>query len=106
MLFREVNERIAEISGRFADSETPLDFLCECGRKACTAAISLTKTQYEAVRARPARFLVVHGHVDSDAERIVEQNDRYAVVEKVGAAAAEALLTDPRARRSEQAAST
>jgi hypothetical protein len=38
-LFREVNERVKEISDA---SEGRVDFLCECGDDQCTASISLT----------------------------------------------------------------
>ena len=48
MLFREVNERIAELLAR-AWQTAPGDFLCECGREACTRRVTLTLPEYEAI---------------------------------------------------------
>jgi hypothetical protein len=42
------------------------------------------------------RFFVLSGHEDESVERIVERNDRYLVVEKIGDAAEEADDRDPR----------
>lgn len=52
-VFREVNERIREVSERF---ELPhdLDLVCECGRRECTERISIAITEYEQVRADPS----------------------------------------------------
>jgi hypothetical protein len=96
-LFREVNERIEDVQSGFA-AEGRTDFLCECGSEDCTQPISLTLAEYEQVRRNPEHFLVVPGHDVVDVERVVEQTDRYAVVEKLpGAPATIALQRDPRA---------
>ena len=60
-LFREVNERVEEISGR-AGLET-IDFICECGDADCTLPLALTGLEYEEVRADPVLFAVVRGQV-------------------------------------------
>lgn len=94
-LFREVNERIAEVS-RSYDSGDRLEFLCECGRETCLEAIAVTRRLYEGVRAEPDRFLLVRGHENVEIERVVERSDGYVVVEKAGAAGEIAEELDPR----------
>jgi hypothetical protein len=94
-LFREVNERIAEVNQTF-EVEGRSEFLCECGRPECREPVSIALEEYEEVRRNPARFFVLPGHVDGSAERIVSRNDRFVVVEKVGDAADEADDLDPR----------
>lgn len=97
-LFREVNERINEI-GRGLGVEDEAEFICECGEEACTTAIRLLVSEYEDVRAHPARFAVVPGHEHFDLERVVEANERFAIVEKYKPSSVElAAETDPRAR--------
>jgi hypothetical protein len=95
-LFREVNERIEDVQSGFA-APGRTEFLCECGADDCTQPISLTLAEYERIRQDPKHFVVVPGHDVVDVERVVEQTDRYAVVEKIpGAPAKIALERDPR----------
>jgi hypothetical protein len=78
-IFRAGNESINKAAGGKAP------YLCECGEKSCLARVELTPAEYEAVRAHPARFFVVPGHEDLTAgEVVVEQHDRFTVVEKQG----------------------
>ena len=81
-IFRAANESIDKAaSGRLERAP----YLCECGEKSCLARVELTPAEYEAVRAHPARFFVVSGHEDLTAgEVVVEQHDRFTVVEKEG----------------------
>ena len=98
-LFREVNERMEEIGrdARLVDGE----LLCECANTDCAKPIPLTLTEYEAVRRIPTHFLVAPGHDVPAIERVVEANERYVVVEKLGEAGATAVRLDPRRRLSE-----
>src|SRR6266508_1243708 len=80
-LFREVNERIESINVRIGATEEA-DFICECGRDDCTKPITMSLAEYEAVRSNPATFAILPGHENIDLERVLEQNERYAVVEK------------------------
>lgn len=92
-LFREVNERIHEITTYDEDAE----FLCECGDPTCTEAIQLTIAEYQGIRRDPTHFAVVPGHELPDVEHVILQNDRFALVEKgIGDATRVALETDPR----------
>lgn len=82
-VFREANERIEESVDALAlTGRTP--YLCECGDERCSAALMLSREEYESVRAHATRFLVVPGHETPEAEDVVEQGDRYWVVEKTG----------------------
>jgi hypothetical protein len=52
---------------------------------AASLGVEVTPAEYEAVRSHPARFFVLPGHEDLTAgEVVVEQHDRFAVVEKQG----------------------
>ena len=94
-LFREVNERIGEITQAH---ETNGEVLCECANRECVATIPLTLTEYETVRGFPTHFLVAPGHVDPEIERVVEEDERYVVVEKFGEGGKAAVRLDPRRR--------
>jgi hypothetical protein len=52
----------------------------------------LSIDEYERVREHPSRFVLVTGHEDPDSayERIIEAENGYAIVEKVGKAGAQA----------------
>jgi hypothetical protein len=96
-LFREVNERVAEVAEQFMAGETHVDFSCECGNRGCAEQIGMTLGEYEAVRAEAIRFAVVPGHEVPDIERVVERHLNYVVVEKHDPDAEEvARETDPR----------
>jgi hypothetical protein len=90
--FREMNERIEELlsSGMY------VEFACECAATTCAAPIVLSVEEYEAIRRFPTRFLVAPGHIALTNERVVEQNERFAVVEKTGEGGSVAVLLDPR----------
>lgn len=94
-LFREVNERIAELNQTF-QIEGRSEFLCECSREECKEPVSISLDEYEDVRRESTRFFVIQGHEDKSVERVIERNDRYIVVEKIGEAGDEADDLDPR----------
>jgi hypothetical protein len=83
-LFREVNERIRELSLMNAGL---VEFLCECGRPDCMTAFPVSLPDYKAVRDHDRRFIVRPEHVDPAIEVVVVRGDGYVVVEKIGAAA-------------------
>lgn len=92
--FRQLNEHVA--AGAQIGDNVLHGFLCECGDEDCVDAISLTRTEYNAVRASPTYFVIVPGHELPEIERELMRNTRYAVIEKIGAAAAVAEESDPR----------
>lgn len=91
-IFREVNERVAEVT----DSEARMtDFLCECGNLDCVEEVSLTDAEYVKLRSNAATFAVVPGHALADVETVIEETDRFHIVEKHPREAAIAEATDP-----------
>jgi hypothetical protein len=95
-LFREVNERVEEIS-EGAPRLDSIDFICECGDADCTQAIPLTRPEYEQLRADPLHFAVVPGHAIPDIEEVVfNDGDRVQVVRKHEDEELIARVTDPR----------
>lgn len=57
-------------------------FACECFRDDCPGMLSLSREQYEAVRAGPTTFAVQPGHVDEEVEEVAARYDAYWVTEK------------------------
>jgi hypothetical protein len=87
-LFREVNERIREITaGQGVPPDERVLFQCECGRLDCHEQVQVSLAEYEAVRSEPNRFVILPDHEIESVERVVSRNDRFLVVEKTGEAA-------------------
>jgi hypothetical protein len=91
-LMREVNERIEQIAEDAAHPE----FLCECADPDCVETLSLSIAEYEAVRSSPLHFPIKPSHDYTEFERVIEENERYVVVEKFGKAGEIAARLDPR----------
>lgn len=91
-LWREVNERIKAV----ADTAANVEFLCECASLECTETLSLSLAEYEHIRSSPVRFPITPGHVYPEVESVVEENERYAVVQKEGEAGEIVAKLDPR----------
>ena len=87
-LFREVNDRIEELS---ADVEKQgiapegglVEFHCECGRGGCGERVRMTVAEYEHVRSDNDRFAVFPGHESGDIEAVIERGERYVIVDKL-----------------------
>jgi hypothetical protein len=88
-LFREVNERIAQLGER-AEAWSPdgtIDFLCECGEEGgCGQRVRVPLDVYERVRSQDDRFVIRPGHETPEIERAVLWADAYVVVDKLPAA--------------------
>jgi anti-sigma B factor antagonist len=81
--FRDYNNRrlqAEEIAP--ADSEELLPFVCECGDEDCIETLAVTAAQFVEAHAAPNLFLVKPGHVYPDVERVVAEQNTYAIVEK------------------------
>ena len=75
-------------------------FLCECGDQGCTCAVQLTIAEYESVRAYATRFVIARNHENPESEQVVEEHERFAVVDTVsGEAVMLARRSDPRGLR-------
>jgi hypothetical protein len=83
LLFREVNERIFQISSRQGEG---LEVLCECGDESCISTLTIAVPDYERIRVETSRFVVCNGHELRDIERVIERTPAYLVVEKTGEA--------------------
>jgi hypothetical protein len=86
-LFREVNERIAEITEGLASGVSQANALgglvCECADPLCLERVGpLTIAEYETVRSDPRRFIIAPGHESPDVENVVERQPTYSIVEK------------------------
>jgi hypothetical protein len=91
-LCRDENERAEE---RSSDSSQSTQYRCECTPD-CATHVSLTVSEYEAVRKVPTNFVIASGHLLVGVEVIVRETHGYQVVEKIGAAAPVATRLDPR----------
>ena len=96
-LFREVNERIRQLTEQWSVSNGEgAEFTCECASAGCTEHVAVSLDEYERVRAHPNRFLVVPGHLDVTLETVVAERHAFWVVEKNGPAGEQAADLDPR----------
>jgi hypothetical protein len=94
-LFRDVNERIAEVSDRFDAPEAEL--MCECADPDCAERIEVPLQEYDRVREDGTRFVIDPDHVEPTVEKIVQRRRGYAIVQKLGRVAALARRLNPRA---------
>ena len=69
-LFREVNERIRALADRWETAEAA--FVCECADAGCNELLGLTVADYDAIRTRTGRFVVLRGHETSLGDHLVE----------------------------------
>jgi hypothetical protein len=93
-LYREVNERVEEVSA--SSLVERIEFLCECGDETCTEAILLDRAEYEQLRADPLLFGVKPGHAIEDVEDVVAEDERFHTVRKREDGGRIARETDPR----------
>jgi hypothetical protein len=93
-IFREVNERIEEVSANAPGKH--VEFLCECGSRECAEVVALTRSEYESLRADPVLFAVLNGHEIPEVEIVVARNDRFLTVRKLVEEQEIARETDPR----------
>lgn len=97
-VFREMNEWTEEGNDARSGAHNAMDtYVCECSDRRCTDPISLTRAEYEAIRAEPVRFAIALNHENPEIDTVLFENDRFATVEKFyGAGAKLARATDPR----------
>ena len=96
-MFREVNERVEDMTNTFDSDSGTFEVVCECGDATCTERLSVPKSVYERVRADATHFLLSPGHEDSTVERVIETFDSFIVVEKNGEEVERVVeQTDPR----------
>jgi hypothetical protein len=79
-LFREVNDRVRRTTGE-AGPESTWEFFCECAGL-CGETAALPLREYDRIRRKRRRLLVLPGHEDGSAERVVAREDGWLVVER------------------------
>ena len=80
--FREANDRI-RAAGKRLRITRPLPFVCECGRRDCSAVIHVRIEDYDRVRCERNRFLYLAGHEQRVAgAKAIEVLDGAVVVER------------------------
>ena len=95
--FRAVNESIETTTDALGVHEIRDVYVCECGDGECRTPIRLTREEYETVRGESTYFAIAVDHENPEIDRLVREHQRYAVVQKMPAAAVRiARETDPR----------
>jgi hypothetical protein len=82
-LFREVNERVAQMQVGAQSSPDP-EWVCECGDETCFEKVTVPLAEYQEVRSHDNWFVLKPMHEKTDVERVVRNRDGYVVVEKDG----------------------
>jgi hypothetical protein len=102
-LYREVNERVAEVYSQFGsgvgiDRMTEvIELFCECGQQApCDERINVSAGTYERVRSDPTTFILLPGHGIAIVEDVIESGDGFLIARNHGRAAEIARAADPR----------
>jgi hypothetical protein len=80
VLFREVNDRIAELGTGNPNGD--FHIVCECATTGCQERLVVPMWEYDRARQHPRRFLIVPGHTVADVEDVIETHGSYDVVEK------------------------
>jgi len=99
--FRLANEKIRAKAASW-EMEGLLPALCECADPSCAEVLQLTPREYEAVRSEPRWFLNAPGHAANAQgwSRVVAENARFLVAEKLGEAGEIVEQLDPRTNES------
>ena len=97
-IFRAMNEWSEEGNDARLGVGPRVDtYLCECSDRRCTDPLRLTRLEYESIRAEPLRFVIALNHENPEIDRLVEENERFATVDKFhGLPVRIARSTDPR----------
>ena len=80
--FRDQNEWTVHARECFGTTRLT-SFVCECGDRACTQTIELTRPEYESVRSASTCFAVALDHENPESEIVIRECARYAVVTAV-----------------------
>jgi len=68
--------------GQQHDIPAPREYVRECGLETCVQAIDLTAAEFEGIPQRTYCFAVAFGQVSLTPEIVVEEHDRYPVVQR------------------------
>ncbi len=96
-IFREVNERVAELAqGQLGAEPLEYQFFCECSDTSCVDRLELTLGEYESLRATSTWFVIAHGHEYPQIEQTIRASDGYQIVQKLGEAGEVVAASDAR----------
>jgi hypothetical protein len=66
--------------------EQPIEVRCECTDPACRERVAVSPEELAFIRSVPNRVVVKLGHPHHQTERVlVEEPDRFQVIERIGA---------------------
>lgn len=80
--FRNANEAIETASDVHGHQAMEV-YICECSDAGCTAPISLTRIEYEDIRANGSWFAIATDHENPEIDRVIEENARFSTVAKL-----------------------
>lgn len=81
---REANEAISVLHKALAAGAQGLALRCECGDAGCVACVSLTRAEYEAVRAYGSHFAVGVNHENPEDACVLSETAQFEVIDVIG----------------------
>ena len=81
-IFRKANEDMRATADRMQHDFRA--FMCECSDINCDENVQLSLERYREIREDPLHFFAIPGHEDPELERVVDRDDGYVIVEKIG----------------------
>jgi len=81
---REANEAVSVLHMALAAGAQRLALRCECGDAGCVACVSLTRGEYEAVRAYGSHFAVGVNHENPEDACVLSESARFEVIDVIG----------------------
>lgn len=100
---RDRNEATAQARRAGSPEGIERTFQCECSDPHCNCPIALTVSEYELVRQHATHFAVARNHENPESEHVIQEDQRFAIVELVTAEATKlARRSDPRQQSREK----
>ena len=94
---RSTNEWIEAAHDSFGEDSDMDRYLCECSDAGCASTVTLTRPEYEAVRAKGHTFAIMLHHENPEIDALLAEFPRYSLVAKLpGVPASIANASDPR----------
>ena len=96
-LVRDVNRQI-EAGASLHEVASSMPLHCECAQPGCLEKIDVHPRTYKPILEERYRFIVVPGHVQPEIEQVVEEQEAFVVVEKIGEARRQIDADHPQSR--------
>jgi hypothetical protein len=80
---RGTNEWIERAHDSFGEENLTDRYLCECSDIDCTSTVTLTRSEYEAVRADGHLFAIMRHHENPELDSLIVEYSRYSIVAKL-----------------------